>query len=316
MAATSYRLLRWLWKPFQLCIARVRKRGIDTKNDLVDVFATFFLLSYHKCLYQTLMYYGTITFIVNIDPSGKHSSIYKGSIDGSYTTTYTGFLISTLCVSAFFCLLPPILLTCYPFRFFRSCLSKCHLDTISINIFVENFHGYYRNSLDGGRDMRSLSGFYFFLSIGICSVPLFSFYIIKDYSFRNSGVIIFIVALILASIRPYKKTCANILDTLILTDLSLLYLYSDYLYNDGSSLSIRSLLPRSLIFAPVAIFIVLLLFRMGYKIFRIILCNIKGSPCYQHQCCSRTASHEEMDESSALIATSIRAGKRSLIDNS
>ena len=134
------------------------------------------------------------------------------------------FLISTLCVSAFFCLLPPLLLICYPFRFFRSCLSKCRLDTIAINTFVENFHGYYRNGLDGGRDMRSLSGFYFFLAIGICLVQLFSVYIIKDYSNRNCGVIIFIIALILAFIRPYKKTYANILDTLILTNLSLLYL--------------------------------------------------------------------------------------------
>ena len=96
----NYRLLRWLWKPFQLCLARLRKQGIDTKSDLVDVFATFFLLSYHKCLYQTLMYYSTGTFIINIDPSGNHSSIYKGSIDGSYTITYTFFFnLHSVCVS-------------------------------------------------------------------------------------------------------------------------------------------------------------------------------------------------------------------------
>ena len=34
----NYRLLRWLWKPFQLCLARIRKQGIiDAKNDLVDI---------------------------------------------------------------------------------------------------------------------------------------------------------------------------------------------------------------------------------------------------------------------------------------
>ena len=149
------------------------------------------------------MYYGTgITFLFNIDPSGNQSTLYKGSVDGSYTITYTIFLISTLCVSAFFCLLPPILLICYPFRFFRSCLSKFHLDTIATNTFVENFHGYYRNGLDSGRDMRSLSGFYFFLVIGICLVPLFSTYIIKDYSLHNSGVIILIIAFTIVLIRP------------------------------------------------------------------------------------------------------------------
>ena len=59
-------------------------------------------------------------------------NLYKESIDGSYhTTTYTAFLISTLCVSAFFCLLLPLLLIYATFM------------AIS-----------YRNGLDGGRDMH------------------------------------------------------------------------------------------------------------------------------------------------------------------
>ena len=299
----NYRLLQWLWKPFQVCLARLRKQGINIKSDLVDVFATFFLLSYHKCVYQTQMYYGTgITFLLNIDPSGDHFSIYKGSADGTYTITYTAFLISTLCISAFFCFLPPILLICYPFRFFRSCLSKCHIDTIAINTFVENFHGYYRNGLDGGRDMRSLSGFYFFLVLGICLVPLFSLYVIKDYSNYYSGVTALIVALTISFIRPYKKTYANVLDTLILTDLAFIFLYN--YYNNGTPIYIWLILPRVLVLAPAAVFIVVLLLRMLYKVFQI--CNIKASPCYKflYECRSRRASHDELSESSAaLMAT-------------
>ena len=302
----NYRPLQCLWKPFQVCQGRLKKHGIDTKSDLVDVFATFFLLSYHKCLYQTQMYYGTgLAFIINIDPTGNHFSMYKGSVDGSYTITYMVFLISTLCISAFLCLLPPILLICYPFRFFRSCLSRCRLDTIAVNTFAENFHGYYRNGLDGGRDMRSLSGFYFFLVIGICIVPVISAYFIKDYSLRNSGVIALMVALTIALIRPYKKTYANVLDTLILADLSLLYFYSDYYYNDGSSFIVRSIPSRILAIAPIAVFIVVLSFRMIYKVFKIR--NVKGSTCYKYICGRRSGrdSYEEVSETSALIATAI-----------
>ena len=304
----NYRLLRWLWKPFQLCIARIRKQGIDTKNDLIDVFATFFLLSYHKCLYQTQMYYGA--FPVNIDPSGNYSSLYKGSVIGSFTIN--GFLIATMCVASFFCLLPPILLTCYPFKFFRSCLSKCHMDTITINTFVENYHGYYRNGLDGGRDMRSLSGFYFFMVVGMCLLPLFYFYTNKDFfPLRNSGIATSLVALALALMRPYKKTYANVLDTLILADFSLLCLYSDYNCNKRNSPFIESLPVRILVAGPLAVFIVVLLLRMVYKVFQ--MCNIKGSPCYKPLCarfCSRRASYEEMDETSALMAA---ADERPLI---
>ena len=145
------------------------------------------------------MYYGA--FPINIDPSGNYSSLYKGSVIGSFTIS--GFLIATLSVSSFFYLLPPILLICHPFKFFRSCLSKCHLDTIAVNTFVENFHGYYRNGLDGGRDMRSLSGFYFFMVVGMCLLPLFSFYTSEDYyPLRNSGVTALLVALAMALIRP------------------------------------------------------------------------------------------------------------------
>ena len=270
----NYRLLKWLWKPFQICFARLKKQGIDTKGDLVDVFATFFLLSYHKCVYQTQMYYGThLIYTINVDPSGNYfSTQIKGSADEGYTSTYA----SVLCTSALFCLLPPILLICYPFIFFRSCLSKCCLDILAVNTFVENFHGYYRNGLDGGRDMRSFSGFYFFLVMGICLLPL-----IPVHYIDLGKVTVLVVALSIALIKPYKKTYANVLDTLILTDLALFFLY--HYCNNGSSFNVSLIFPRALILAPIVILTVVLLFRMVCKAFQIIICNIEVSPheCYQ-----------------------------------
>ena len=307
----NYRLLHWLWKPFQLCLARLKKQGIDTKSDLVDVFATFFLLSYHKCLYQTQMYCGTaLSLLINVDPSGTHFSIDKGTIDGSFTVTYIAILVTTLVISGFFCLLPPILLTCYPFRLFRSSLSKCHLDTIAVNTFAENFHGYYRNGLDGGRDMRSLSGFYFFLVLGIFIVPLLSACIIslRDYALYYPGVIILLVALMISFSKPYKRTYANVFDTLILTDLAFIFLYNSY--NNGSSIYTWSILPRILELAPIAIFTAALLLGMVYKTFRVL--NMKSSRCYKflRGCRSEGDSrrHEdELSESTALMIATATA---------
>ena len=51
-------------------------------------------------------------------------------------------------------------------------MSKCHLDFISVNIFVEKVHNCYRNGLDGGRDLRSFSGLYFFLRMAVFLVGL------------------------------------------------------------------------------------------------------------------------------------------------
>ena len=36
-----------------------------------------------------------------------------------------------------------------------------------MNIFVEKVHNCYRNGLDGGRDLRSFSGLYFFLRMAV-----------------------------------------------------------------------------------------------------------------------------------------------------
>ena len=43
----NFRPIIWLWRPFHRCFARLR-RGWNTKSDLIDVFASFFLLSYCK----------------------------------------------------------------------------------------------------------------------------------------------------------------------------------------------------------------------------------------------------------------------------
>lgn len=87
----NYRLFKWLWKPFQICFVRLKKQGINKKSDLVDVFATFFLLSYHKCVYQTQMYYITPLLIgtINVDPSGNYSSTkLRESGDKSSVSAY------------------------------------------------------------------------------------------------------------------------------------------------------------------------------------------------------------------------------------
>ena len=49
----NFRLLVWLWRPFHRCFVKLR-RGWNKKSDIIDVFATFFLLSYSKCLYQSV----------------------------------------------------------------------------------------------------------------------------------------------------------------------------------------------------------------------------------------------------------------------
>ena len=50
----NFRPIVHLWRPFHGCFICLR-RSWNTKSDLIDVFASFFLLLYSKILYQVIL---------------------------------------------------------------------------------------------------------------------------------------------------------------------------------------------------------------------------------------------------------------------
>ena len=160
----NFRPLVWLWRPFHRCFVRLR-RGWNTKSDITDVFTTFFILSYCKCTYLALLLYSGQA-IRNLDASGELTVYPRASVDLSIpygSRHYLLFEIPSAILFIVYNILPPLLLILYPCKTFRRCLSKCRLNFVAVNIFFEKLSGCYRNGLDGGRDMRSFSGLYFFL---------------------------------------------------------------------------------------------------------------------------------------------------------
>ena len=119
------------------------------------------------------------------------------------------------------------MLTCYPIRAFRSCLSRCHLNFVAMHIFVDKVHSCYRNGLDGGRDMRSLSGLYFFLQF-IVGLSLLLSHLANRYSnvyidkWFFLGTFFSIISLLMVFIRPYNKAYMNYLDALLLLNIAFL----------------------------------------------------------------------------------------------
>ena len=83
-------------------------------------------------------------------------------------------LIPALMIFVVLNIVPPLLLLLHPFKAFKKCLSKCRLNFLAVNIFVDKLQGCYRDGLDEGRDMRSFSGLYFFLRMAIALVARFS----------------------------------------------------------------------------------------------------------------------------------------------
>ena len=171
--------------------------------------------------------------VKNYDEFGNFYNIQqRTSFD--YSVTYASknhliFAIPAAILFSIYTILLPVYLTFYPFKIFRSCLSKCHLDFISVNIFVEKVHNCYRNGLDGGRDLRSFSGLYFFLRMAVFLVGLLSGVLLKvnnniwmnDAIWFPIGAVFMITALTVALIKPYQKNYMNYLDALLLSNIAL-----------------------------------------------------------------------------------------------
>ena len=250
----NFRPLVWLWRPFHRCFVRLR-RGWNTKSDIIDVFTTFLLLSCGKILYQTLLLLNRDE-ILNINLSGHHFTSYQCVADQSisYGSTYhLLFAIPSVLIFCICTILPLLLLILYPIRAFRSCLSKWHLNSIALNIFTEKVYGCYRNGLHGGRDMRCFSGLYFILRITPFLIklivrPFSTYYATLTFHWYYSGTVFFAIALIVGITKPYKKAYMNYLDTLILSNLAVLY------YTFVSEINMLPLM-RILLAIPILVFI-------------------------------------------------------------
>ena len=221
----NFRPLVLLWRPFHGCFVRLR-RGWDTSADIIDVFASFFLLSFSRMMYQGLL---LLTPIDVMDYRITGELIRTNdmlSIDLSIkfaSTQHLIFAVPAIIIFFVFNLLPAILLIVYPIKAFRICLAKFKLDTIALKIFVEKYQGCYRDTCDGGRDMRSFSGLYFIVRISVLIV-----YGIADLlkvsnndPWLPRGILFSVTALVIALLRPYKATYMNILDTLLLIHLAI-----------------------------------------------------------------------------------------------
>ena len=265
----NLRPLVCLWRPFHGCFVRLR-RGWDTKSDIIDVFLTFFLLSYDQCVYVTLVLM-SYRAVKRYDEFGNFYNIrLKTVFDYSVaygSTNHLIFAIPAAILFSIYTILLPVLLTFYPFKLFRSCLSKCRLDFISVNIFVEKVHNCYRNGLDGGRDFRSFSGLYFFLRMALYLLGLLSDRLLKvnnnnwmsDAIWFPIGTVFMITALTVALIKPYQKNYMNYLDALLLSNIALCCLVL--------KAEIRVLMIiRLLFFTPILILIFIVFTRMFFKV--------------------------------------------------
>ena len=159
----------WLWNKLDGYLFRSMKVKWDAKSTMIDVFATFFLLSYAKLVFTC---FRTISHGVTINAyNSSIRNILHVKSDpnvGYFSREHLPFAITSAAIFLFALVPIPLLLALYPIGAFRALLFKCTFGNrlmAALNIFMEKFYSCYRNGLDGGRDMRSFVSVHFLLRL-------------------------------------------------------------------------------------------------------------------------------------------------------
>ena len=201
----KFRLLIWLWKPFQRCL-----KGKEYHIDFINAFASLFLLSFTKVIYQVALlliqrriqgrqdYHEFLgyTYVVGVDQTVLYGS-----------TEHFLFVIPAAILSFILGLLPTAFLILYPIRPFRILFSKCRLDGVVINTFAEKFYSCYRTGLDGGWDMRSFAGLYFVARVllFLSNIMAAELHVSENDPYFMRNIALTITLLLIAVCRPYKE---------------------------------------------------------------------------------------------------------------
>ena len=218
----NFRAIVWLWKPFHRCFVYARRRW-DAKASLIDVFATFLLLSYCKLLFVSLFLLQE-TNIYNADgelvPGTSNILLVDGTVRYLSEEHLPFAIISSLILV--FTFLPPLVLIFYPCKVFSRCPNRCHKRRWhALHTFVEAFHGCYKDGVTEGRDFRHMSGVYMLLRFLVIIIN----YHVLDQVGRLLRVMMFLsLSILMLIVQPYKKRYMNVLDGLLLALMGFLTL--------------------------------------------------------------------------------------------
>lgn len=216
--------LVFLSRPFHRCLAHIMRNERDMSRDLVNVFVSFLLLSFTKVYYQfALLLVSKKLKRIQYNQGDFEYLKYELVVGVDYSVIYGStehlvFLIPSAIFTLVFSL-PCFLVLFYPFKVFRKLLSLCGLDLISLKFFLEKLYACYRDSLDGGRDMRSFAGLYtilrpiLFLSQMIAGWLL----IANNDPFLVRSVVFILTILVVCIVKPYKKSYMTNVDIAFLS---------------------------------------------------------------------------------------------------
>ena len=190
-------LLTILWMPFKKCHTRLQRR-MNAKASIIDVFASFLVLSHVKFL--------SVSFDLLVPTSVRNVTGERLGLYLYYDATFEYFGrkhlpygILALCVSFFFLILPLLLLLLYPLKIFQRLFGNWQV----LRIFIDSFQGIFKDGVvEGKYDYRYFSAAYLIMRIALFLTYAFT---LSGHFYSISVILLLISALIMSIVKPYKQ---------------------------------------------------------------------------------------------------------------
>ena len=209
-----FELVRFLWKPVAWLFTRINDQW-RASNSLIEVFATFILLSYVKIINTS---FDILMPVQAHNVTGKVVGLYlyyNGSME-YFGNDHLPYAVLAIFMFVTFNLVPLLLLCLYPCRCFQSCLNCCRLNSQVLRTFMDAFQGCYKFE---PYDCRYWAAFYLLLRIAALTIFAFT----QSWHFMLViGILLIPVIVTTAVIRPYRETAYNVVDIVLLLAFVLL----------------------------------------------------------------------------------------------
>ena len=213
------RVVVCVWKPFNVCFVRFRRRW-DPKGSVINAFATFLLLSYSKMLIVSYSLLAPTDLYNNRGEKVGPTVLYFDASIEYFSRKHLPFAILAICVLLVFIFVPLLLLLLYPMRSFQRCLGYCtRIRWQFLHTFADAFQGCYKNGTNGTRDYRYFAGLYLLFRI----LLLVSFICPMAYMYLILILFPAVVSLLFSLFRPYKINFFNIIDCLAFALMALTF---------------------------------------------------------------------------------------------
>ena len=260
MYSHNYRPVVIVFQAIHYCFTRFRHQ-LNIKTSLVDAFGTFFSLSYIKFCSTTFDLL-TPTRVWNFNGSQYHV-YYDGTMEmfkGRHILyALLGVMVCLLCN-----ILPLVLILLYSFRKTHVILNCLPLSVQTMLFpFMDNILACYKDGTNGTRNCRYFAVVYHLAYIIILSGYAWTR---STLVFGVNAFMCIVIGILVAVIQPYKAKVYNIVDTVLILSVGLLFV------SGMSNLIANTVDPQNIIVSYIMTLIpsmVPLLYFVGYLVLRI-----------------------------------------------